>query len=66
MTHSPHQNTPDPEDYHPLLPPSKLGHIRFYEKTRAALPAAWANLSSDSFMHFITFGNPNIRPNGLK
>ena len=35
MTHSPHQNTPDPGRLHPLLPPSKLGHIRFYEKTRA-------------------------------
>ena len=65
MTHSPHQNTPDPEDYIPSFRRRNLDTSGFM-KNSDALPAAWANLSSDSFMYFITFGNPNTRPNGLK
>ena len=65
MTHSPHQNTPDPEDYIPSFRRRNLDTSGFM-KNSDALQAAWANLSSDSFMHFITFGNPNTRPNGPK
>lgn len=65
MTHSPHQNTPNPEDYIPSFRRRNLDTSGFM-KNSDALPVVWANLSSDSFMHFITFGNPNTHPNGQK
>lgn len=65
MAHSPHQNTPDPEDYIPSFRRRNLDTSGFM-KNSGALAAAWANLSSDSFMHFIIFGNLNIHPNAPK
>ena len=50
---------------HPLLRRRNLDTSGFMKKL-GRFAGRLANLSSDSFMHFITFGNPNIRPKRAK